>query len=185
MNTNDPLATPENTVIRNGFRTFDLKTLTRTKLNTLVGDKPRSRARDLYDAAWLMEQHMEDIAPDQRLKLRAVIHGPILDASDEWASLFESDDIMARSSLDQVWESLDANLDRDPIVLFREDPNGRLTLKKQGDRQVMTFSGKLFDAQTIGAFVDRKTARRWLRCIDPDGTLPPLKRPQRPGGPKG
>ena len=176
VQTNDPLAVPDNAIIRHGFRTFDLKTMARSKLSTLVGKRPRIAARDLYDAAWLMERHMEAVHPNERIALWETIHVTVLDRADEWTRLFRTDDILSRSSLDQVWDSLEASLAHDPLVLLHRDPEGTLNLKDADDGPVLVFSGNVIDDQTIGAFESREAVQLWLCSIDPEGRLPELIR---------
>lgn len=122
-----------------------------------------------------MEQHFDSIAPEYRLALWQLVTGAILDESDAWTSLFRADDIMSRSSLEEVWDSLEDNLSCDPIVLHHEDPHGTLSLVSRGGGQVMLFSGSVYDGQEIGVFEHPEAASRWLKQIDPHQTLPALK----------
>ena len=90
VNTGDPLAVPDNWGMHNGFRVFSLRTLAWTKLNTLVEeDGVRERARDLYDAAWLMETHMDCVSARQRVALWEVVRGLVLERCEQWTLLFE------------------------------------------------------------------------------------------------
>ena len=172
VNTEDPVVAPHNVVLCNGFRTFTIEAIAERKLSTLVGDRPRERARDLYDAAWLVEEHLDSIAPEHRLALWKLVTGSILEDSEEWTDLFRTDDIMSRSSLDEVWDSLDANLSCDPIVLHHEDPDGRLSVESRGGKHVLVFSGSLYDGQEIGSFEQPATALHWLKRVDPHRSLP-------------
>ena len=175
VNTEDPAVASHNVVLCNGFRTFTIEAIAESKLNTLVGERPRERARDLYDAAWLIEEHLDSIAPEHRLALWRLVTGSILEDSDEWTALFRGDDIMSRSSLDEVWDSLDANLNCDPIVLHHEDPDGRLSLESREGEQVLVFNGSLYDGQVVGAFREAGAASRWLKRVDPHQSLPTLE----------
>ena len=166
-----------NVVLCHGFRTFTIEAIAESRLNTLVGDRPRERAPDLYDAAWLVEEHLDSIAPEHRLAMWQLVTGSILEDSDEWTALFRADDIMSRSSLDEVWESLDANLSCDPIVLHHEDPDGGLSLEIREGRHVLVFSGSLHDGQEVGAFKQPGDAARWLKRVDPHQSLPRLEAP--------
>ena len=172
VNTEDPVAIPANTVMRNGFRTFSLGAIAESKLNTLVGERARTQARDLFDAAWLMERHMDAVPPEQRLCLSALVSGPILDAFTEWSALFKRDDIMSKSSFDEVWESLEANLSCDPVVLFHQFPDGGLSFDEREGRHILLFSGGVYDGHEIGHFESSEAALAWLGRVDPDRTLP-------------
>jgi len=185
---NDSLAMQENTMIRDGFRTFKLPTLVKAKLETLIGATPRSRARDLYDAAWILENHMDAVVPTDRIALYERVNGEVVENAKEWEADFLFDDIMSRASFHAVWDSLNESLDHDPVVRFHQDPSGSLEVKNHGDALLLTFSGRATGEVTIGTFSDQGALRQWLGTIDPHGTLPAPPLPSQAmdhGGPAG
>ncbi len=168
----DALATIENTVLRNGFRVFSLPVMAETKLQTLVGVKTRRRARDLYDAAWLMENHMEVVAPATRLRLWKQMEVDVLENLNEWEEAFFGDEIMARATLDEVWDNLDSSLRRDPVVMHHDAPEGSFCLEKKDESVVLYFGGGNAPEKPVGQFESNEGALGWLDIIDPDHTLP-------------
>ena len=172
VSSEDSLARPKNTEVLNGFRTFSMRTLAQTKLNTLIGTQPRDRARDLYDAAWIMENHMEAVAPKFRIALATITFGSIVDMAANWNALFTDDSIMSRVSFDAVWDNLSASLDHDPIILFDQDPSANLVVEQEGGSLVLVFRGHDSEPTPIGKFDDQRSLSQWLAEIDPQGVLP-------------
>ena len=56
--------------IVNGVHTFGIEELGKKKLATIIGEVPREQARDIYDVAWLVENHARAIDTDDLRKLR-------------------------------------------------------------------------------------------------------------------
>ena len=156
-----------------------LRLLAQSKLNTFVGTSTREKARDLYDAAWLMENHFESIVPNQRIGLWKALDGPLLEKAGEWRGFFSEDDIMSRASFDDTCENLSASLDCDPMVLWHQDPQGTFALESRNEQHILISSSGTFRGQVIGEFEDRTSAERWLRQIDPERRLPPLQESTR------
>ena len=54
-----------------GIAIYTDAVLVRRKLATIIGEKPREAARDVYDAGWIITQHPELLDGLMRTKLRA------------------------------------------------------------------------------------------------------------------
>ena len=160
----NPLATPANTVLVDGVRVYALPVLAAMKLDTLTGARPREASRDLYDAAWLLEQYFEEVAPQQRIALWEV-HNEILEQAAAWTDKFDDDAVTERSSFDAVWDSLDSSLSCDPVVLQHVDPGGIMVIEEDAAGARLFFEGELFSRQPVGAFEDRAAALLWLERV--------------------
>ena len=76
------------------------------KLNTLIGERTRQQARDLYDAAWILCHHPQCVAIEslRRLYAYANIHVPTEES--RWEELFSQDPIMSRADFTETWTVL-------------------------------------------------------------------------------
>ena len=97
VNVNDDSGVLANSEIRNGIRVLTLWHIADSKLDTLTGERPREKARDMYDAAWLMHNHMESIAPWRRMALRRLLDALSEDDMAMWEAKYVEDDIMSPS----------------------------------------------------------------------------------------
>ena len=61
----------EDTERVDGIAIYTDAVLVRRKLATIIGEKPREAARDVYDAGWIITQHPELLDGLMRTKLRA------------------------------------------------------------------------------------------------------------------
>ena len=99
--------------VHHGVRMFNLPNLARYKLNALIGREARKRPRDVYDAAWLMENRPDAVDDTTRTKLaawhRSITTEPALYA--EWNDEFRSSNFGARIPLDTLVRCLLGSLE--------------------------------------------------------------------------
>ena len=69
FDTSDRPIRMEDTIMVQGIRVWKFEQLAERKLRTLVGKQTREEARDVYDAAFLMESHPHAISEETWLKL--------------------------------------------------------------------------------------------------------------------
>ena len=81
------------------------------KLNTLVGERVRQQARDLYDAAWILCRHPQCVARESLRRLDAYANSLSPIAESQWERLFSRDAIMSRADFTETWLVLTERLD--------------------------------------------------------------------------
>lgn len=99
---------------------FGLADLAQYKLNALIGPTPRKRPRDVYDAAWLMENWPDVIEAATKRKLyqwhRSLTSSPALYA--EWTNEFQTPDVGRHVTLETLMgclaESFEVSATRTP-----------------------------------------------------------------------
>ena len=52
-----------------GINNYEPSELVSRKLQTIIGDKPRQKARDIYDAAWILTEHPELLVETDKTRL--------------------------------------------------------------------------------------------------------------------
>ena len=112
FDTSDRPIRMEDTIMVQGIRFFKFEQLAERKLRTLVGKQTREEARDVYDAAFLMENHPRTISEETWLNLERW-HQSIVEnahARQAWSERFGRDDIMQRASLENTLTSMAASL---------------------------------------------------------------------------
>ena len=98
----------DRTVSIEGIRIWTFEELAERKLRALVGKQRRKEARDVYDAAYLMENHPEVIREETWSKLEQWIDTILKNKREKqaWTRRFERDDVMKRTSIDDVLRSM-------------------------------------------------------------------------------
>ncbi|MCY4156545.1 MAG: nucleotidyl transferase AbiEii/AbiGii toxin family protein [Gammaproteobacteria bacterium] len=91
---NDETANPVGAKPRRGVLMPPLHQLAESKLQTLIGENPRMKARDLYDAAWLLSTHPNAISGGTKRKMRQALPR-FIEELDVWAEEFECDFVMS------------------------------------------------------------------------------------------
>ena len=81
------------------------------KLNTLVGQRARQQARDLYDAAWILCHHPQCVARDNLRSLDEYANRLSPAEESQWEALFSDDPIMSRADFTETWTVLTERLD--------------------------------------------------------------------------
>ena len=175
VNVNDDLGGVTNYEIRNEIRVLNIWNIADSKLDTLTGERPREQARDMYDAAWLMHNHMEVIAPWRRLALRRLLDRLSEDDMDMWEAKFIEDDIISRVDFNNVWLNLNESLEFDPVVLHSQYPNGALQFLVENRSCLMRFIGCEGGDREIGVFDDIADAQRWLGEVGSEQDLPAIE----------
>ena len=92
--------------IRFGIPVYSIIELVELKLQTLVGERPRMQARDIYDAAWIVKNHPECVAGKTMHDLQIFVSNLSNDKIIELKRLFENDIIMGKVEFDGVMLSL-------------------------------------------------------------------------------
>ena len=109
---------PDSVDWSSGGPIYKKEVLIAKKLNTLVGDRTRQQARDLYDAAWILCNHPECVAGESLRRLDAYANNLSSREEAEWQQLFLQDLILSRVDFTETWlvltERLDALLRRPP-----------------------------------------------------------------------
>ena len=93
-----------------GINIYTDADLVRRKLVTVVGPRPRQKARDIYDAAWVVSHRPELVLPDDAAKLRQWLDGLIPRAREELQRRLRSEEVTGRVSAAQVWNALEAGV---------------------------------------------------------------------------
>ena len=113
---------------RNGIWMYTAAELARQKIEMATESGRRRRAKDRYDIAWWLRNHVEHVAPEQRLALdTALERDPML--ANAWDNDHRRDRIMRRIDSEAVHDALTTALERDPAVLQRRWPEGQLQIR--------------------------------------------------------
>ncbi len=87
----------------------------------------RLRAKDRYDIAWWLTEHMEAVSPQQRIRLSETLRQrPEL--RDRWDHDHRRHDDLNTLNPDVVHQAITSTLARDPAVLHARWPDGHLRL---------------------------------------------------------
>ena len=96
----------ERTMIVDGILMYDEQMVVEKKLHTMIGEMPRWKPRDLYDAAWLVVNRPDllprESAQELQEAMRRERHGRILGVEQEW----KVDRVMRRADPAQTYEIL-------------------------------------------------------------------------------
>ena len=96
----------------NGIDSYEIGTLASRKLQTVIGEKPRGLPRDWYDAAWLVQRYPEAVSREDASKLVVLRNGLDRESVRELRLAFLRDDVMRRSSFDEVMEAVASGASR-------------------------------------------------------------------------
>lgn len=87
----------------------------------------RLRAKDRYDIAWWLTEHMDAVPPQQRIRLDDIIRQrPQL--RNRWDRDHQRHDDLNTLNPDIIHQAIISTLDRDPAVLHTRWPDGHLRL---------------------------------------------------------
>ena len=103
-----------------GINVYRPSELVSRKLHTIVGERPREKARDIYDAAWIVTKHPELVAKTDGARLRDWLTTMKPETRDELQSRLQGEQLTSRVSTTEIWKALESgiwSLDRGP-----EDP---------------------------------------------------------------
>ena len=89
-----------------GIRVYAPEELVRRKLHTIVGARPRLKARDIYDAAWIVSEHPELVGAEEAAKLREWLDAMTPRTGEERRERMRTDPLSGRVSTPEVWETL-------------------------------------------------------------------------------
>ena len=105
-----------------GINTYTPRELVTRKLQTVIGERARLKARDIYDAAWIVSERPELVGAADARKL-----GEWMDRSDgaqqrEMERRLQGDRVTRQVSSSRVYEALRAGIRR-----LRETPRDQST----------------------------------------------------------
>ena len=93
-----------------GIQIYKADELARRKLNTIIGEKPRMKPRDIYDAGWLAAERPELINEKDRRELKAWLAGMNPGEKTAHKIGMEREEIIGRVNIDEVWKQLEAGI---------------------------------------------------------------------------
>ena len=102
----------DQTELIQGIRVWKFEELAERKLRTLVGKRPRREARDVYDAAYLTENHPEVIKERTWDKLGEWNQATLKSEQEKkrWKEIFQEDEIMQKASAEEALRSMTLSL---------------------------------------------------------------------------
>ena len=86
--------------------------LAHRKLNTITGEKPRMKARDIYDAGWLAAERPDLIDSEDRRKLKDWLNGLPDSSKNALKTLMRREPVIGRADVDEVWKQLENGIRR-------------------------------------------------------------------------
>ena len=89
-----------------GILIYNDDELIRRKLATVVGDKPRWKARDIYDAGWIVTEHADLIGVQERRALKKWMASTTRAAVNQIKDRMRRDSVIRRVEADEVWSRL-------------------------------------------------------------------------------
>ena len=92
--------------ISDGIQTYNIKTLAQRKLQTIIGERPRKRARDWYDAAWLMQRHPDVVGAKTAQQVLEALNNLPKSAVRKIEREATKDRIMSRIAFEIVVENI-------------------------------------------------------------------------------
>ena len=81
--------------------------LVHRKLATMVGERPRRAARDIYDTGWIATEHPELIGPEDAEKLQSWLSNLGPPETDELKTRLQREEVTGRISTTAVWTALE------------------------------------------------------------------------------
>ena len=98
-----PLRIPQEDVVTiDGIRMYSLKSVAVRKLDTLVGERPREEARDVFDAAYLLEKYGGEIPHDYCKRLHTWATNLSERKKRNLQGKFDEDEILERGNFKQA-----------------------------------------------------------------------------------
>ena len=95
-----------------GMNVYKDRELAERKLNTVIGDRPRQKPRDLYDTGWLVHERPELISKDSAMKLKAWMNGLSADRKARLRREMQAGRVIARCDVDKAWRLLEEGITR-------------------------------------------------------------------------
>lgn len=93
-----------------GMNIYNDTELVRRKLPTVIGLNPRRKARDIYDAGWLVTTHPALISVEDSTKLKAWIENMSPERQRRLMNRLDNDRIIGRVNADTIWERLESGI---------------------------------------------------------------------------
>ena len=98
--------------VHEGITVYDGQELVHRKLQTLIGPEPREKARDIYDAGWLVNERPELIRADDRRKLRRWLDSKTPRGIEQLQNELRRDPITGQVNADTVWTKLEQGIEQ-------------------------------------------------------------------------
>ena len=95
-----------------GINIYRPSELVSRKLQTIVGKRPRQKARDIYDAAWIVAEHPELLGEADATKLREWLEKMTPETVVELQSRLRGEQLTSRVSTTEVWQALETGIRR-------------------------------------------------------------------------
>ena len=89
-----------------GILIYKDKELVNKKLQTVVGPKPRHKARDIYDTGWIVTHHRNLISDEAARKLVQWMRATSPTEAEEFKNRMRDDNVIGRTNADEVWQKL-------------------------------------------------------------------------------
>jgi predicted nucleotidyltransferase component of viral defense system len=113
-----------------GINIYRPSELISRKLHTIVGERPRQKARDIYDAAWIVAEHPDLLGKTDAAKLRQWLEKMTPETREELQNRLRGEQLTSRVSAKEVWQALEAGIQRleqrsdDPAPAEERRPGG-------------------------------------------------------------
>ena len=91
-----------------GIEVYGRRTVMQRKLEAFLGTSKRMAARDAYDATWIRQEHADCMTNNQKDAMDQWADTMVSDeqAAERWRELFESDEVMRRTNLKHIVETI-------------------------------------------------------------------------------
>ena len=103
---------PERCEHVHGIQVYNARELIQRKLQTIIGNSPREKARDIYDAGWIVSNHPELIEKQDCRALKEWAESRTVDDLRELKARLLEDKVTKRVDATDVLRKLKAGIDR-------------------------------------------------------------------------
>ena len=93
-----------------GINIYRPSELVSRKLHTIVGERPRQKARDIYDAAWIVAEHPDLLGKTDAAKLRHWFEKMTPETREELQGRLRGEELTSRVSTSEVWQALETGI---------------------------------------------------------------------------
>ena len=89
-----------------GILIYNDKELVNKKLQTIVGPKPRRKARDIYDTGWIVAHHRDLVSNETARRLLEWMKTTSPEEARDYRNRMRADNVIGRIDADEVWQQL-------------------------------------------------------------------------------
>ena len=93
-----------------GINIYQPSELVSRKLHTIVGERPRQKARDIYDAAWIVSERPHLLGQADAAKLQQWFEKMTPQTRQEMQSRLRGEQLTSRVSTTEVWQALEMGI---------------------------------------------------------------------------